>query len=180
MNICVFCGSSTGNDPVFAKAAKEIGQLISASQSALVYGGGNIGLMGILADEVLATKGKVIGVIPDFLMKREVGHTGITQLEIVGTMHERKKRMAEIADIFLAIPGGWGTLDELAEILTWKQLGLINQPIGILNIDSFFDSLIAQMKTMVEKGFLSGPNLASVKIADNPRKLLTTLGVKSI
>lgn len=180
MNICVFCGSSTGSDPIYAKAAKEIGQLISKSNSALVYGGGNIGLMGILADEVLATKGKVIGVIPDFLMKREVGHTGITQLEIVGTMHERKKRMAEIADVFLAIPGGWGTLDELAEILTWKQLGLINQPIGILNIDSFFDSLIAQMKTMVEKGFLPGQNLALIKISEDPQKLLTMLGVKSI
>src|ERR1043165_8690525 len=148
MNVCVFCGSSPGSDLIYAKAAKEIGQLISKSNSSLVYGGGNIGLMGIIADEVLAHQGKVIGVIPDFLMKREVGHTGITQLEIVGSMHERKKRMAEMADVFLALPGGWGTLDELAEILTWKQLGLIDQPIGLLNIDSFFDSLIDQMKTM--------------------------------
>jgi uncharacterized protein (TIGR00730 family) len=178
MNICVFCGSSTGVDPVYAKTAKEIGQLISKSKSSLVYGGGNIGLMGIIADEVLAHNGKVIGVIPDFLMKREVGHTGITQLEIVGTMHERKKRMAEIADVFLALPGGWGTLDELAEILTWKQLGLIDQPIGLLNIDSFFDSLIDQMKTMVSKGFLNESNFSSIKMSDNPQKLLTLLGVK--
>jgi uncharacterized protein (TIGR00730 family) len=180
MNICVFCGSSTGVDPVYAKTAKEIGQLIAKSKSSLVYGGGNIGLMGIIADEVLAHNGKVIGVIPDFLMKREVGHTGITQLEVVGTMHERKKRMAEIADVFLALPGGWGTLDELAEILTWKQLGLINQPIGILNIDSFFDSLIDQMKTMVSKGFLNESNFSSIKMSDSPQKLLTLLGVKSI
>jgi len=180
MNICVFCGSSTGADPVYANAAKEIGQLISKSKSSLVYGGGNIGLMGILADEVLAHNGKVIGVIPDFLMKREVGHTGITQLEIVGTMHERKKRMAEFADAFLALPGGWGTLDELAEILTWKQLGLIHQPIGLLNIDSFFNSLIDQMKTMVAKGFLAEANFSSIKISESPRKLLTSLGVKSI
>jgi uncharacterized protein (TIGR00730 family) len=180
MNICVFCGSSTGADPVYANAAKEIGQLISKSKSSLVYGGGNIGLMGILADEVLAHNGKVIGVIPDFLMKREVGHTGITQLEIVGSMHERKKRMAEFADIFLALPGGWGTLDELAEILTWKQLGLVDQPIGLLNIDSFFDSLINQMNTMVSKGFLNSSNLLSIKISENPQKLLTSLGVKSI
>jgi hypothetical protein len=178
MNICVFCGSSTGGDPVYAKAAKELGQLIAKSGS-LVYGGGNIGLMGILADEVLAHKGKVIGVIPDFLMKREVGHTGITHLEIVATMHERKKRMAEIADVFLALPGGWGTLDELAEILTWKQLGLINQPIGLLNIDSFFNSLIEQMNTMVSKGFLNAANFSSIRISDSPQKLLTLLGVKS-
>jgi len=137
-------------------------------------------LMGILADEVLAQQGKVIGVIPDFLVKREVGHKGITQLEIVGTMHERKKRMAEIADVFIAIPGGWGTLDELAEILTWKQLGLITQPVGLLNIDSFFDALIKQMKTMVEKGFLNAENFAAIKISENPQKLLTLLGVKSI
>src|SRR5689334_22265684 len=180
MNICVFCGSSSGTDPIYAETAKELGQLISRSKSSLVYGGGNIGLMGILADEVLAHQGKVIGVIPDFLMKREVGHKGITQLEIVGTMHERKKRMAEIADVFIAIPGGWGTLDELAEILTWKQLGLITQPVGLLNIDSFFDALINQMKTMVEKGFLNGANFASIKISENPHKLLTSLGVKSI
>jgi len=134
--------------------------------------------MGILADEVLAHQGKVIGVIPDFLMKREVGHKGITQLEIVGTMHERKKRMAEIADVFVAIPGGWGTLDELAEILTWKQLGLITQPVGILNVDSFFDALVNQMKIMVEKGFLDETNFSSIKISENPQKLLTSLGVK--
>jgi uncharacterized protein (TIGR00730 family) len=100
MNVCVFCGSSTGSDPVYAKAAKAVGQLIAGSKSTLVYGGGNIGLMGLLADEVLALHGRVIGVIPDFLMKREVGHKGISKLEIVGTMHERKKRMAEIADVF--------------------------------------------------------------------------------
>lgn len=157
-----------------------MGQLIAKSNSTLVYGGGNIGLMGILADEVLSRQGKVIGVIPDFLMKREVGHKGITQLEIVGTMHERKKRMAEIADVFVAIPGGWGTLDELAEILTWKQLSLITQPVGLLNIDSFIGALINQMKTMVEKGFLSEENFSSIEISENPQKLLTSLGVKSI
>jgi uncharacterized protein (TIGR00730 family) len=107
-----------------------------------------------------------------------VGHKGITQLEIVGTMHERKKRMAEIADVFVAIPGGWGTLDELAEILTWKQLGLITQPVGILNVDSFFDALVNQMKIMVEKGFLDETNFSSIKISENPQKLLTSLGVK--
>src|SRR5258708_2107917 len=105
MNICVFCGSSAGNDPIYKKTAADLAHLISKSNSTLVYGGGNIGLMGILADEVMASGGKVIGVIPDFLMKREVGHVGLTELEIVGSMHERKKRMAELTDIFIAIPG---------------------------------------------------------------------------
>ena len=180
MNICVFCGSSSGSDKIYVDVARELGRLISQSNSSLVYGGGNIGLMGIIADEVLSSKGEVIGVIPDFLMKREVGHTGITKLEIVGTMHERKKRMAEIADAFLAMPGGWGTLDELAEILTWKQLGLVDQPIGLLNVDSFFDPLIHQMKGMAAKGFLAQSNLDFLKISENPKKLLTLLGVKSI
>jgi uncharacterized protein (TIGR00730 family) len=180
MNICVFCGSSHGDGLVFAQATKALASLICESNSTLVYGGGNIGLMGVLADEVLANRGKVIGVIPDFLMKREVGHTRITQLEIVSTMHERKKRMAELADVFIAIPGGWGTLDEFAEILTWKQLGLINQPIGILNVNSFFDHLLLQMKHMAEMKFLSSANLSLIKISDDPRKLLTALGVKSL
>src|SRR5258706_9354951 len=179
MNICVFCGSSSGNDTVYSNAAKELASSIVSNQSSLVYGGGNIGLMGILADEVLALGGKVIGVIPEFLVQREVAHTGITQLEIVNSMHERKKRMADLADVFIAMPGGWGTLDELAEILTWKQLGLIHQPIGLLNVDGFFDPLIAQMKIMVAKGFLTQPSFTSIKISETPQKLLTLLGVKS-
>ncbi|HCW06931.1 MAG TPA: TIGR00730 family Rossman fold protein [Cytophagales bacterium] len=178
MNICVFCGSSHGADLAFTQAAKVLAKLICDSNSTLVYGGGNIGLMGVLADEILADQGKVIGVIPDFLMRKEVGHTGITQLEIVSTMHERKKRMAELADVFVAIPGGWGTLDEFAEILTWRQLGLINQPIGLLNISGFFDHLILQMKHMAEMKFLPSANLAQIKISDDPKKLLTALGVK--
>ncbi|MGC4022010.1 MAG: TIGR00730 family Rossman fold protein [Cyclobacteriaceae bacterium] len=170
MNVCVFCGSSTGNDLIFAETAKELAKLIAKTKSTLVYGGGNIGLMGIIADEVLSHKGKVIGVIPDFLMKREVGHKGITQLEIVSTMHERKRRMAELADCFIAMPGGWGTLDELAEILTWKQLGLIQQPVGILNINSFFETMLLQMQKMVETGFLNGANFDSIKVSDDPQK----------
>jgi hypothetical protein len=180
MNICVFCGSSLGADKVFADTAKTLAQFICRSNSTLVYGGGNIGLMGVLADEVIANHGNVVGVIPDFLMKKEVGHKGITQLEIVSTMHERKKRMAELADAFVAIPGGWGTLDELAEILTWKQLGLINQPIGILNVNRFFDHLLMQMKHMADMNFLSKSNLGLLKISDDPKYLLTALGVKSL
>ena len=180
MNICVFCGSSSGNDTVYSGAAKELASSIFSNQSSLVYGGGNIGLMGILADEMLALGGKVIGVIPEFLVQREVAHTGITQLEIVNSMHERKKRMADLADVFIAMPGGWGTLDELAEILTWKQLGLIHQPIGVLNTNSFFDFLLGQMKKMTDSGFLHRASLEEIKISDDPKILLTMLGVKAI
>jgi uncharacterized protein (TIGR00730 family) len=178
MNICVFCGSSTGTSPIYTEATKELGLLFAQTDTTLVYGGGNIGLMGVLADEVLKHKGKVIGVIPDFLAKREVAHSGLTSLEVVSSMHERKKRMADQSDAFIALPGGWGTLDELAEILTWRQLTLIDQPIGILNTNSFFDSLIQQMKKMVVDGFLRHDNLDLLKIEQNPAKLLTAVGVR--
>src|SRR5688572_2563010 len=158
MNICVFCGSSTGNKSTYTDSARELGYLMAAQNHTLIYGGGNIGLMGIIADSVLEKSGRVIGVIPDFLMQKEVGHKGLTELEIVNSMHERKKRMADLSDAFIAMPGGWGTLDELAEILTWRQLGLINQPIGLLNVNNFFDSLIAQMSHMVKEGFLKPEN----------------------
>lgn len=180
MNVCVFCGSSTGLDPTYASDAQLLGRLLVKSNSTLIYGGGNIGLMGALADEMLSLGGKVIGIIPDFLVQREVGHSGITQLEIVSSMHERKKKMADLSDVFLALPGGLGTLDELAEILTWKQLGLINQPIGLLNTRGFFDKLIAQMETMVGEGFLRAENYKDLIIKPTPEKLLTSLGVIAV
>jgi hypothetical protein len=180
MNVCVFCGSGLGINPDYADAAKELAVGIATSRAALIYGGAKIGLMGVLADEVLARGGKVIGIIPDFLINKEVGHTNLSQLEVVGSMHERKKRMADLADFFVALPGGWGTLDELAEILTWKQLGLISQPIGILNTNSFFDLLLGQMTRMADDGFLNGANLKDIKVSGNASELLTLLGVKSI
>jgi uncharacterized protein (TIGR00730 family) len=131
--------------------------------------------MGIVADAVLQANGKVIGVIPKFLLDREVGHTGLTSLEIVTSMHERKKRMADLSDAFLAIPGGWGTLEEIAEILTWKQLGLITQPVGVLNVNKFFDPLLMQMKSMVDEGFLRKENLLSIKSSDLPAEILSAL-----
>ena len=146
------------------------------AQCGLVYGGGNVGLMGIVADEVLSGGGKVIGVIPGFLMEKELGHKGITQLEVVKTMHERKKRMADLSDAFIAMPGGWGTLDELAEILTWKQLGLISQPVGLLNTHSYFDHLEAQMNTMVEEGFLRQSHKDMLIVEKIPQTLLAKLG----
>ncbi|MBS1558271.1 MAG: TIGR00730 family Rossman fold protein [Bacteroidetes bacterium] len=177
MNICVFCGSASGHDLQYQKVTAEVGTLIARSKSTLVYGGAKVGLMGVLANEVLLHGGKVIGVIPDFLMGKEVGHNGLTQLEIVHTMHDRKRKMAEISDAFIALPGGWGTLDELAEIISWKQLKLINQPVGILNTNSFFDLLIAQMQKMVSEGFLSQKHFSEIIIADTPRNLLPALGV---
>ncbi len=180
MNVCIFCGSSTGDDPVYAEATRAIGRQLAAGGHSLIYGGGNIGLMGIVADTVLEAGGNVIGVIPDFLMKREVGHLGLTELVIVNSMHERKKRMADLADAFIALPGGWGTLDELAEILTWRQLGLIDQPIGLLNVNAFFTPLVSQIKTMSEKGFLHPANLNYLMVEDSPEKLLTALGVVAV
>jgi uncharacterized protein (TIGR00730 family) len=175
MNICVFCGSSTGNAPVYAEAARALGELMARGGHALVYGGGNIGLMGIVADSVLQHGGEVIGVIPDFLLKREVGHRGITRLEVVQTMHERKARMAELSHAFVAMPGGWGTLDELAEILTWRQLGLIGHPIALLNTHHFFDPLLQQMQHMVDAGFLRNANMANLLVHSEPQQLIDSI-----
>jgi uncharacterized protein (TIGR00730 family) len=172
LNICVFCGSGTGHNPVYAQAAQDLGKLMVQHQATLIYGGGNIGLMGIVADAVMADGGKVIGVIPDFLMQKEVGHKGLTQLEVVGSMHERKRRMADLAQAFVALPGGWGTLDELAEILTWQQLGLVHAPVAILNTNQYFDSLLLQMEVMVREGFLSAQNFENLFVAKTPEVLL--------
>ena len=153
---------------------------LSRNGHTLIYGGGNIGLMGILADAMLENSGSVIGVIPDFLVQREVAHKSLSELVIVGSMHERKKRMADLSNAFVALAGGMGTLDELAEILTWKQLGLINQPIGILNTNHFFDPLINQLRAMTAEGFLKQESMDSIEISDNPHHLLTLLGVVTV
>ena len=175
MNVCVFCGSSAGIKSEFAETARELGELLAKKGHTLIYGGGNIGLMGILADSALEHAGKVIGIIPDFLIKKEVGHNGLTSLEVVLSMHERKRRMADLADAFIVLPGGWGTLDETAEILTWIQLGLIHQPIGLVNIMGYFDFLLAQMNHMVSEGFLNPKNMDFVKVDNTPAKVLQLL-----
>lgn len=175
MNICVFCGSAVGHDPVHAETAYSLGRAFAQGSHGLVYGGGNIGLMGVVADAVLEHQGEVIGIIPQFLIDREVGHRFLTRLEIVGSMHERKKRMADLSDAFIALPGGWGTLDELAEILTWRQLGLIHQPIAVLNIGGFFNPLLDQMRTMVSGGFLKQGNLDFLIVENDVEKILSRL-----
>jgi len=173
MNICVFCGSGNGFDSVYAATAGKLGTLLGSASMRLIYGGGNVGLMGIIADAVLAANGQVTGVIPTFLLDREVGHHGITDLEVVESMHERKQRMADLADAFVALPGGWGTLEELSEILTWKQLGLITQPVCLLNINHFFDPLLDQMRLMVKEGFLKSDYFDLLHVENKPENVIS-------
>lgn len=153
-NVCVYCGSNAGNDPKFAETAIALGRRIAAEGLGLVYGGGNVGLMGIVADAVLAGGGDVTGVIPEHLMKWEVAHKGLTKLEVVGSMHERKRRMFDLADAFVALPGGFGTLDEMFEMLTWRQLGLGDKPCAFLDVDGFYRPLMQMLDRMVETRFL--------------------------
>jgi uncharacterized protein (TIGR00730 family) len=179
MNVCVFCGSGSGENPVYAESARKLGILLAGAAIRLIYGGGNIGLMGVVADSAIGAGGKVTGVIPSFLLKKEVGHRGITNLEVVESMHERKQRMADLADAFVALPGGWGTLEELAEILTWKQLGLISQPVLLLNTNQFFDPLLDQMRLMVKEGFLQSGYFNFLQVVNTPEQILTTLTARS-
>jgi uncharacterized protein (TIGR00730 family) len=156
--ICVFCGSSDGNDPAINQAAISLGETFVKNNITLVYGAAKIGIMGILAKSVLNGNGTVIGIIPDFLKKKEVVHLGLTQLITTQNMHERKLQMQELSDGFIALPGGFGTLEELFEIITWLQLGLHSKPIGLLNTSGFYDDLIKLIENMVKKGFVSMEN----------------------
>lgn len=174
-NICVFCGSSSGNNEIYALTSKKLGALIAKKGKKLVYGGGNVGLMGIMADEVLAHGGNVIGIIPHFLFDWEVGHEGLTELIKVDSMHERKLLMSEKADAFVAMPGGFGTLEELGEILTWIQLSIIQKPVGILNVNGFYDALISQLDHMVSEGFLKQENRNILISSKEPEDLLNKL-----
>jgi len=174
-NICVFCGSSSGKKEDYIEAAKNLGEEFTQNDWQLVYGGGNIGLMGAVADSVLNHNGKVTGVIPDFLMKKEVGHQQLTRLEIVDSMHTRKNRMAELADAFVALPGGFGTLEELAEIVTWVQLELVDKPIILLNLDGYYDNLLAQLKTMLTEGFTSKQNINIIDTASTVGEVVKKL-----
>ena len=152
--ICVYCGSNAGNNPAYAAQAKALGARLAAEGIALVYGGGNVGLMGIVADAVLANGGDVIGVIPQQLVDWEVAHRGVTRLEVVDSMHTRKQRMFELSDGFIALPGGFGTLDEMFEMLTWRQLGLGKKPCAFLDVNGFWQPLMAMLDSMVRERFL--------------------------
>ncbi len=153
-SVCVYCGSSAGSNPVYAERAAMLGTRLATENLKLVYGGGNVGLMGIVADAALAAGGEVIGVIPEQLVGWEVAHQGLTRLEIVANMHERKARMFDLSDAFIALPGGFGTMDEMFEMLTWRQLGLGDKPCAFLDVDGFYTPLIAMLDRMVEERFL--------------------------
>jgi uncharacterized protein (TIGR00730 family) len=153
--ICVFCGARPGKNPAYVAAARLLGEALARHQIELVYGGGHVGLMGAVADAVLKAGGKVIGVIPEFLVAREQAHPGVTELIVVPSMHERKAQMAELADGFIAMPGGYGTFEELCEILTWAQLGLHQKPHGLLNVAGYYDALIQLFDHSVAQEFLS-------------------------
>ncbi|MCW3463736.1 TIGR00730 family Rossman fold protein [Chitinophaga nivalis] len=173
--IVVFCGSSAGHDPVYMEAATLLGASLAQRGITLVYGGAKVGLMGAVADGALQAGGQVIGVLPYFLQEKELAHTGLTELILVDTMHERKTRMNELSDGVIALPGGFGTMEELFEMLTWGQLGLHQKPIGLLNVNSFYDSLIQLAQTMTEKGFLSPENRDMLLCSNDAATLLTQM-----
>lgn len=166
MNICVYCGSSTGKDDKIVKQAVLLGELFCKNDHNLVYGGASRGIMGVLADSVMQNGGEVVGVIPKNLFKKEVAHQGITKLITVDGMHQRKSIMADRADSFLALPGGFGTLEELFEIITWNQIGLISKPVVVYNFDGYFDSLITMIDHAVESGFINPRNRKILKVAE--------------
>ena len=153
-NLCVFCGSSVGRLEIYRKQAVKLAEFMLSQNITLVYGGANVGLMGILADTMLAGGGKVIGVMPKSLVEREVAHAGLTEMHIVEGMQERKALMADLSDAFVALPGAYGTLDELFEVLTWNQLGIVNKPIGLVNLDGFFNPLLQMLDHAVAEKFL--------------------------
>jgi uncharacterized protein (TIGR00730 family) len=170
--ICVYCGSSFGTSPVFRETAEALGRAIAQEGCTLVYGGGNVGLMGVVADAVLHNRGEVIGVIPHALKERELGHNGLTQLIAVDTMHERKKTMADLADAFIALPGGIGTMEELFEVYTWLQLRFHEKPIGLLNVDGYYDDLLRFIDRMVTSGFIHSDHRDLLLVDTDPHRLL--------
>lgn len=175
-SICVFCGSSEGNDTEILNQAEKLGAIFAERNITLVYGAGKVGIMGKVAQATLDAKGKVIGVIPEFLKQKEVAHLGLAKLITTENMHERKMQMQELSDGFITLPGGLGTLEELFEILTWSQLGLHGKPIGLLNINGFFDPMRNQLEHMVSRGFLKIENYELLLVDDNIDRLLEKMG----
>jgi uncharacterized protein (TIGR00730 family) len=173
--IAVYCGANSGADPVYADAARALARVLVEHNIELVYGGGKVGLMGVIADEVLRLGGEATGVIPKALVEREVGHTGLTRLFVVKDMHERKAMMSELAAGFIAMPGGMGTLEELFEMLTWAQLGIHAKPVGLLNVNGFWDALAALVGHMVEQGFVRPAHAGLMMLESDPEALVRRL-----
>jgi uncharacterized protein (TIGR00730 family) len=173
--VCVFCGASSGARAAYAAAARALGETAATRGVGVVYGGGRVGLMGAVADGALAAGGEVIGVIPKELVDRELAHRGLTELHVVGSLHERKALMAELSGAFAALPGGFGTLDELMEQLTWSQLGLHAKPVGLLDVEEYWRPLIALARHATEEGFVRQADLGAIAVADAPDVLLDRL-----
>ncbi|MHC1789073.1 LOG family protein [Solidesulfovibrio sp.] len=171
-SVCVFCGSSSGTDPAYVEAANALGRLLAAEGLTLVYGGACVGLMGAVADATLAAGGRAVGVLPDFLRRKELAHPRLTELHVVSSMHERKARMAELSDGFIALPGGMGTLEEFCEIITWAQLGLHEKPCGLLNVQEYYAPLLQFVDRMAGEGFLKEKQKGLVLSSDTPEGLL--------
>lgn len=174
-SVCVFCGSSEGNSPTYARAAKTLGETIAHRGLRLVYGGGKVGLMGTVADAALERGGEVVGVIPEALFEKEIGHTGLTDLKVVGSMHERKQLMADLADGFVAMPGGYGTFEEFMEVLSWAQLSIHEKPCALLSVEGFFDPLLELFDAAVEKGFVYPDHRSLVLSEETPKSLLNAM-----
>jgi uncharacterized protein (TIGR00730 family) len=173
--LCVFCGSSPGARHAYAEATAEVARLLVDEGVGVVYGGGHVGLMGVLADTAMSAGGEVIGVMPQGLVDREIGHTGITELRVVGSMHERKALMADLADAFVALPGGAGTLEELFEVYTWAQLGLHRKPCGLLDVEGYFSGLVGFLDHAVSERFLPEEHRAMLIVESDPRALIARL-----
>jgi len=175
LSLCVYCGSRLGADAAYEAAARDVGTQIGQRGWQLIYGGGNAGLMGAVANAALAAGASVVGVIPQSLMERELGHPGLSELHVVNTMHERKQLMAERADAFLALPGGIGTFEELFEVWTWRQLGYHDKPVGLLNVGGYYDRLLAFMAQAVTDGFVPPTQQQLLQVANDPTELLDRL-----
>jgi hypothetical protein len=178
--VCVFCGSSTGTRPVYAEAAAQFGRELVGSGAALVFGGGRVGLMGVLADSVLAAGGKAIGVMPRSLVEKEIAHTSLTELRVVDSMHQRKAMMADLADAFVLLPGGFGSWEEFFEIVTWLQLGIHRKPCAILNVAGYYDGLLSLAEHALTEGFLRPAHHKMLIVEANPQALLAELASAEI
>ena len=174
-SVCVFCGASIGANPAYRAAAVALGEAIARRGLRLVYGGGAVGLMGTVADAAMAAGGEVIGIIPESLMNAEIGHKGLSRLEVVDGMHARKARMAELSDAFIALPGGLGTLEELFEVWTWGQLGYHGKPLGLLEVNGFYSKLTAFLDHIVGEGFVRAPHRDMLHVSESPDSLLDAL-----
>ncbi len=174
-NICIFCGANFSGDPILEQAIGQLAEIMVNNDIALIFGGGKVGVMGMIADAILNKGGRAIGVIPQFLMTKEIAHPGLTELHVVETMHQRKQLMSDLCDGFITMPGGLGTMEEFFEVLTWLQLGLHSRPVGILNVNGFYDLLLKQLDIMVEQRFLKPINRQLVLSSGDPIELISLM-----